>query len=330
MKAMVSGATGFIGSRIINLLLDRGWQVNALVRERNHPLLEHPSVTVFHGNLDDDHSVSSSMINCDVVFHTAALTGFWAKDPGEFYRTNVEGTRRILRSALEVGVPRVIHTSTWATIGRQATGAPATEESRARLGDLPGHYRTSKFLAEEEVASFVAEGLDVVIVNPTVPIGIGDRRPTPSGSIILDFLRGRLPAYVDAQLNIIDVDNAALGHILAWERGRTGHRYILGNWNMTLQDLLSHLSEITGIKPPRIRLPIGLLIGLAAMDNLVEGNLLGRQPFIPIEGLMHARSHTEVDCSKAITELGLPVTPVIPSLVKAIEWFKVNGYVTRY
>ncbi len=327
MQALVTGATGFVGGSIVRALVAEGVAVRALARETSsHRLLQGLPVEIVTGDLEDRESLSAALRGCSVVFHAAALTAFWDRDPNRFYRVNVEGTRNLLAAAAG-RVERVVHTSTWAIIGRNPDGTPATEETQPLPEDLRGHYRQSKYQAEQVVKLAAARGQDVVIVNPTVPVGWGDLKPTPSGRIVRDFLRGRMPAGIRASLNLIDVEDVAQGHIGAWRRGRGGERYILGHRNMTLSETLKLLAEITGRRRPRLELPNGIVLAGARLDALLEGRILRREPLIPLEGVLHARRPRAVDCAKSITELGLPQSSVQEALEKSVHWFTDNGYV---
>ena len=327
MKALVTGATGFVGGNVVRALVAEGIPVRALIRESSGAeTLQRLPIEQAQGNLEDTQSFREALQGCTVLFHVAALNTFWDRDPARFYRVNVEGTRNILAAAAEAGVERVVYTSTWAVIGRPPEGGLATEVTPPTTADLKGHYRQTKYLAEREVDAAVARGQDVVVVNPTVPVGPWDVKPTPSGRIVLDFLRGRMPAYIEAHLNLIDVEDVAQGHIGAWKRGRAGERYILGNRNMTLLQALDELEAITGRKRPRTKVPMGIALATARLDDFIEGTLLRREPRIPLEGVLHAKHRRAVDCSKAITELGLPQSSVTGALEKAVRWFQEHGY----
>lgn len=327
--ALVTGATGFVGGNVARALHQSGVRVRALVRNGSDTLaLDGVPAEIVEGDLGDREALRRAMEGCDVVFHAAALNTFWARDPSEFYRTNVGGTVNVLSAAVETGVPRVVYTGTWAVIRKQRAGEQATEETPyADKRDLTGHYRFTKYLAEREAMAFLDRGLDLVVVAPTVPVGPGDVKPTPSGRLILDFLLGRIPATVRAHLNLIDVEDVAAGHVLAWRKGRRGERYILGNRNMTLRDILGALASITGGRAPRLRVPVGAALAAARVDAFLEGVLLRRAPRIPLEGVLHARDRRAADSSKAIHELGLPQSPVEAALEKAVRWFRDHEYV---
>ncbi|MBI4336402.1 MAG: NAD-dependent epimerase/dehydratase family protein [Chloroflexi bacterium] len=328
MRALVTGATGFVGSHVARVLLEAGWQVRALVRPSSNAInIRGLDLEPIQGDIREPESVRRAARGCDAVFHVAALYAFWSRDSRQFYRTNVEGTRNVLLAAREAGVRRVVYTSTWAVLGGPRQGSLADEESRPRPEELTGPYRWTKYQAEQVALASCKEGLDVVVVNPTVPVGPGDARPTPTGRVVLDFLRGRLPAYVNTSVNLIAVEDVAQGHRLAYEKGKPGERYILGNQNVTLKAMLDTLAEITVKSAPRWRVPLGLALAGAYVDYLLEGVLLRREPLIPLEGVQHARRYMAADSSKAVRELGLPQTPVRDALARAVDWFYEHDYV---
>lgn len=328
MLALVTGATGFVGANVVRALIADGISVRALVREASSTTtLQGLPIELVQGDVEEVESLKAAVQGCDVVFHLAALNAFWDRDPARFYNVNIGGTRNVLAAAEDAGVERIVHTSTWAIIGQPPDGELATEDTPPTMEDLKGNYRQTKYLAEREVEAAVARGQDVVIVSPTVPVGPWDVKPTPTGRIVLDFLKGRMPAYIEAHLNVIDVEDVAQGHIGAWKQGRSGERYILGNQNMTLLQVLDQLERITGKKRPRVKMPVGVAIAAARVDGLIEGTLLRREPRIPLEGVMHAKHRRAVDCSKAIAELGLPQSPIAEALRKSVAWFQENGYV---
>ena len=323
MRALLTGATGFVGGHVARVLVERGHHVRALTRSTsNTTTLEELGVETLRGDVTDLPSVEKAVDGCDAVFHVAALNALWHRDQNAFYRTNVKGTRNVLTAALAAGVQRVVHTSTWAVIGCPAPRSLADETTAPLPRDLRGLYRQTKHRAEQEVHAFLAKGLDVVVVNPTVIVGPGDAKPTPTGRIVVDFMAGCMPFFVTAHLNLVDVEDVALGHLLAWDRGRTGERYILGNRNMTLREMLEVLGSIVGRRAPRWKLPLWLVTAAAYADEWVEGRLLGREPRIPMEGVRHAQGYRAVDCSKAIRELGLPQSSVEGALDRAVRWFQ--------
>lgn len=329
MRAMLTGATGFVGGNLLEVLLEAGYQVRCLVRnlDEARKILPWKDVELVVGDVRDFDSVSRCAAGCNVVFHTAADYRLWVPDPENMYATNVGGTRNVLRAAHERGAERVVHTSSVGALGIPRDGSPGTEDTPVELRDLVGHYKRSKFLAEQEALEYAKKGLDVVIVNPSTPVGPKDRKPTPTGRIIVDFLRGRMPAYVDTGLNLIHVRDVARGHVLALERGIRGEKYILGNENLTLKQILELLARISGLPAPKFRLPRGPILVLAYLNEALSRWITHRDPFIPLDGVKMAAKKMFFDSSKAIRELGLPQTPVVEALREGVEWFRDNGYV---
>ena len=322
MKVLVTGATGFIGGNLARTLVNRGYDVRVLVRPGSKPLaLRGIDVQQVTGDLRDRESLTNALKGCHGLFHCAAMYTFWSRDPAEVYAVNVQGTKVILEEAQRAGLERVVYTSTVSTIGLPKNGL-GTEDTEVRPQDLVGHYKNSKYLGEQEALAAAGNGLPVVVVNPAAPIGPWDVKPTPTGGIVLDFLRGRLPFYIGTGMNVVDVEDVAVGHVLAMEKGAPGERYILGNRNMTLLEVLLALEAITGVKAPRVRLPINLIILMGMIDYLVEGKLLRRRPRIPLEGMRVAKKPMYVSSAKAVQELGLPQTPVEEALEKAVRWFR--------
>ena len=325
MKVLVTGATGFVGGNLVRALNGRGYDVRALVRRKSSTLtLENLGVEETQGDLLDRASIARAMKGCQGVFHCAAMYTFWSPNPEEVYQVNVEGTRTLMEEATKASVEKVVYTSTVSTIGIPKKGL-GTEEMEAGPGDLIGHYKRSKYQGEQEALRAASTGLPVVVVNPAAPVGPWDVKPTPTGGIILDFLRGKLPAYVNTGMNLVDVEDVAIGHALAMEKGEPGQRYILGNRNMTLKEVLKTLEAITGKKAPRLRAPLNLVIALGIIDQLIEGKLLRRRPRIPLEGMRIARKPMYVSSAKAVRELGLPQSSVEEALEKAVRWFRDNG-----
>jgi dihydroflavonol-4-reductase len=327
MKAFVTGATGFIGSNLARALLDDGHQVRLLVR----PASDRRNVAglpaeLVEGDLDNPQKLAEQMAGCDVVFHVAAHYSLWAKDRDSIYRANVDGTKNMLTAARLAAVGRFVHTSSVAAIGVPAPGERGTEETRTTLEELVSDYKKSKFLAEQAAQQAAREGLDVVIVNPSTPVGPRDVKPTPTGEIILRFLQNRMPAYVHTGLNLIDVEDVARGHILAWRKGRTGERYILGNRNLTLKETLEILGAITGKRAPRIALPHFIPLAAAYLDEMVLARL-GKSPKVSVSSVRMSQKAMYYDSSKAVRELGLPQNPIEAPLEKAVRWFEDNGYV---
>jgi dihydroflavonol-4-reductase len=328
MKVFVTGATGFIGGNLVRSLLSDGRQVRALIRpgsdRRNIAGL--PIETV-EGALEDQLYLAEQIAGCDAVFHVAAHYSLWAQDRDSIYRANVDGTINLLAAARASGVKRFIHTSSVAAIGVPPPNALGTEETQTTLEELVSDYKKSKYLAEQAAIGAAREGLDVVIVNPSTPIGALDIKPTPTGEIILRFLQDRMPAYVHTGLNLIDVEDVAQGHVLALRRGRTGERYILGNRNLSLKEMLDMLAALTGKRAPRIAIPHSIPIAAAFIDEMILARL-GKRPRISFYAALMSRKAMYYDSSKAVRELGLPQTPVEKAMEKAVRWFEENGYVS--
>jgi len=323
---LVTGATGFVGSHVARVLLSRGERVRVLVRPSSDlRALENLPVERAEGDLRVPASLESALRDVVRVFHVAADYRLWARDPREIYESNVTGTRNLLEAAGRAGVERFVHTSTVATIAVPREGALPSEATEARLDEMIGHYKRSKFLAEREARRAAENGLPVVIVNPTAPVGPGDWKPTPTGKIILDFLAGKMPAYVDTGLNVVPVEDVAAGHLLAAERGQVGERYILGGQNMTLKEILDVLAAVTRRAAPRVRLPHAVALAAGYADQFVS-RLLGREPQIPLEGVRMARHKMWVDCSKAKREFGFKTGGVEAALERAVRWYEQSGY----
>jgi dihydroflavonol-4-reductase len=326
MRVLVTGATGFIGGNLARELRRRGHEVSALVRPGSNTLtIDGTGVEQVAGDILDRESVDRALRGCEVVFHCAAAYTFWAPDPDLVYRTNVGGTANVLEAARQAGVSKVVYTSTVSTVGL-ATGEPGTENTPMDPSRLVGHYKKSKYQAERLALTMASEGLPVVVVNPTTPVGPWDVKPTPTGRMVLDFLRGRIPVYLETGMNLVDVADVAAGHILAMEQGEPGQRYLLGNRNVTLREIFAMLQVVTGRRAPRWRAPYWLALGAGYLDQLVEGRVLGREPRIPLEGLKVARTPMYVSCLKAVTELGQPQSPVEAALEKSAKWFIDHGY----
>jgi dihydroflavonol-4-reductase len=326
MKALVTGATGFIGGNLVRQLIAQGYEVKALVREgSSRRNIDGLDIDIATGDLRDRPSLDRALDGCDVLFHVAAMYTFWTPDPKVIYDVNVQGTENILAAARSKGIRKVVYTSTESTIGI-ASGNLGTEEMETNINKAPGDYKKSKCLAERLALEMCREGLPLVVVNPTTPVGPYDVKPTPTGQIIVNFLNGRMPACVNTGLNIVDVEDVAKGHILALEKGRTGERYILGNKNLTLREILNTLEKITGVRATRMNIPLWVALGAACADEFISGKVLKRYPRIPISAVKAARKFRHFDCSKAVRELGFPQTPVEESFEKAVRWFRQNGY----
>ena len=327
MRVFVTGATGFIGGNLARELWELGYEVRALARPGSNTLtMEGTGIERVEGDILDRDSLGRAMTGCEAVFHCAAAYTFWSRDPQGVRRANVEGTVNVLECARDAGVGRIVYTSTVSTVGIPKDGSLGDETAKLSPRTLHGHYKQSKFEAEEEALRLAAQGAPVVVVNPTAPVGPWDVKPTPTGKMILDFLRRRVPAYLATGLNLVDVADVSAGHILALERGRDGERYILGNRNVTLKELFEMLGEITGLPAPRVRLPYWLVVGAGYAEQAVSAGLLRREPLIPVEGVLASRKPAWVSSQRAITELGLPQSPVERALQRAVEWFESHGY----
>ncbi|HEX78501.1 MAG TPA: NAD-dependent epimerase/dehydratase family protein [Dehalococcoidia bacterium] len=328
MKALVTGASGFIGSNLVRELLRHGYEVRALLRKGSDTRnLDGLKLEMAYGDLRDPRSLEGAVAGCDVLFHAAACYTFWLPQPRLMYEINVKGTENILSAAMKKGIKRAVYTSTCSTIGISTNGLPSNEETELNPDDLVGHYKKSKYLAESVAWKFYHLGLPLVVVNPTTPVGAYDIKPTPTGKMIVDYLNRRMFAYVETGLNIVAVEDVAKGHILALERGRPGQRYLLGNQNLTLKEVFFILEQISGIPAPRAKIPVWLATGVAYIDELIEGGLLRRPPRIPVASVKMARKFMFFDSSRAVRELGLPQTPVEQALERAVRWFTDNGYV---
>ena len=357
MKVFVTGATGFLGSHVARVLAEQGAELRLLVRPtsdlRNLDGLNADRVV---GDLRDSASIEKALSGCDVVFHVAADYRLWVRgrDSIEMYRSNVEGTRAVLEAARKQAVRRVVYTSSVATMGfvsndaaaelrsawtlrlrsgqacegaRPYTSTVADEQSPVGVADMIGHYKRSKFMAERVAVEAARAGVDVVIVNPTTPIGERDIKPTPTGRIVLDFLKRKFPAYVETGLNLVDATECARGHIQALEKGRSGERYILGGENLTLKEILDRLAAITGLPSPTVKLPYIFALAAGVVDEMVTGRVLGREPRATIDTVRMGRKMMFVSSAKAERELGWRTVPVDGALRRSVEWFRANGYV---
>ena len=324
MKALVTGATGFIGANIVRALLDAGYEVRALVRpESDRRNLDGLDIEFATGDVRDPGSLQRAMQGCELVFHAAALYSFWVRPRRLIYEINVTGTRNVLDAALKARVERVVYTSSVATLGLRDDGTPADESTPVDPQKIIGDYKKSKYLAEQ-VALEYSTKLPVVIVNPSFPVGPYDAKPTPTGKVILDFLNRKMPAYVETGMNVVAVEDVAVGHVLAATRGRIGERYILGGENVTMRELLELLSEITGLAAPRIRLPYYPILGLSYLNAAICA-ITGATPRMTPETIRMSRHYMFFDPGKAVRELGLPQTPAREALRRAVEWFRDSG-----
>jgi dihydroflavonol-4-reductase len=329
MKALVTGATGFVGFHVAKTLQEKGVEVRALIRAGSDTSdLGQLGVELCEGDIRDYDSVRKALEGCAQLYHVAADYRLWVPDPETMYEINVQGTVNVMRAALEAGTEKVVYTSSAGTlVPKRSRGTMCHEETVVDLSDMTGHYKRSKFLAERQVYAFVDKGLPVVIVNPTTPIGSMDRKPTPTGKVIVDFLSGRMPAFIDTGLNFVDVDDVGLGHWLASMYGAPGERYVLGNRNMSLGEFLGVLGRISNRKPPRLKLPYVPVLFAAYIDEAVSTWISHAQPRIPLTGVKMAKSCMYFDCSKAVRNLGIPQTSVEKAMEKSIDWYYRKGYV---
>jgi dihydroflavonol-4-reductase len=323
---LVTGGTGFVGGHVVRALLRAGRRVRCLARPASDPSpLAGLSVEIVRGDLREPRSLPPAVAGIDTLYHCAADYRLGLADPRNLHETNVVGTEHLLRAAAAAGVRRVVHTSSVAALGLKRDGTPADETTPVSPDRIVGAYKRSKYEAERVARGWAEKGLPVVIVNPSTPVGERDWKPTPTGRIVVDFLKGRIPAYVDTGLNLVDVRDVAVGHLLAAERGRPGERYILGYRNVTLLEMLEMLGRLAGRRPPRLRLPHVVPLVAAAVDTGVS-RLLGRTPRISVEAVRMSMHHMYFDASKAVRELGLPQSPVEDALGRAVAWFRENGY----
>ena len=329
MKALVTGASGFVGAALTRTLLGAGWQVRVLTRagsdRRNLRALNVENAV---GDLTDPASLERAVADCDAVFHAAADYRLWVPDPQTMYRANVDGTRHLIEAAHRAGVKRIVYTSSVACIGLPADGTAGTEATPVALGEMVGHYKRSKFLAERAALEAAEAGAPVVIVNPAAPVGPRDVKPTPTGQIVLDAALGRTPAYVDTGLNIVHVDDVAAGHVLAFHRGRVGERYILGGQNLPLRDILVEITRLAGRSPPRLKLPHGVVLPIAYVAEGIA-RLTGRPTRVTVDSVRMARKRMYFSSDKAVRELGYGFRPAALAFADALEWFGAEGYLGK-
>jgi dihydroflavonol-4-reductase len=327
VKVFVTGATGFVGSHVAQELSRHGADLRILIRSSSKlsNLEGIPAETVV-GDLLQVDALRIAVSGCDAVMHVAADYRLWVTDPEKMNATNVTGTRELLRLAREEGVPRVVYTSSVATMGFLSNGRPCDEATPVSLDKMIGHYKRSKYLAEQEAIAAARAGQQVIILNPTTPIGSGDIKPTPTGRIIVDFLKRKFPAYMDTGLNLVDVIEVARTHVKALTAGQPGERYILGGENLTLKQLLDKMSAITGLPSPTMRVPHSVAMMFAVWDQTFTGKLLGREPRATVEAVRMGKKMMFVSSAKAERDLGFQVVPVYAALRSAIDWFRANGY----
>ncbi len=319
---LVTGASGFLGWHVARVLLERGFRVRALCRPASQ--LRELDAERVTGDLRDPSSLQNAISGCGMVFHVAADYRLWSKNPADLLQSNVDGTRNVLDAAARARVDRIVYTSTVGCVG-MPKGSEGDENTPVSITDMAGHYKRSKWLAEQIALEKARAGLPVVIVNPTAPVGDHDWKPTPTGKIILDFLRGKLPAFADTGLNLVDVRDTAEGHLLAADHGRTGERYILGSENLTLKEILRQLADITERRPPTLKIPYAVAYA-AGVISTGWADLTGRSPIVPLEGVKMARKKMFVSHKKAVAELGFAPGPADVALRRAVDWFRQNGY----
>jgi dihydroflavonol-4-reductase len=327
LQAFVTGGTGFLGSSVVRKLLDKGAKVKSLARASSDlSNLEGLDIEIVQGDLTDAASWSSALEGCDVVFHVAADYRLWVPDPERMFEINVQGTKQVLDAAIEKNVDKIVYTSTVGALAYPEEGEVSNEESEPSHEDMVGPYKQSKFEAELVARKLAADGHPIVIVLPSTPIGPGDIKPTPTGKVIVDCLNGKMPGYVNTGLNLIDVRDCAEGHLLAAEKGQSGGRYILGNRNITLKEMLEIVSKYAGIKPPRFQIPYAIAYTYALLDTFVADYITKKPPVAPVVGVKLASHYMYFDASKAVNELGLPQNPLEDALHDAVDWFREKAY----
>ena len=327
MPSLVTGATGFIGANIVRALLDDGEAVRALVRAQSDTRnLDGLPIELVIGDVRDMASLRTALRGCDTLYHAAAHYSLWTPQRDEVYATNVDGTEHVLRAALDLGVQKVVYTSSVATIALPADGSPGDETMPLPLAQAAGHYKRSKILAEQRAMALCEQGLPLVVVHPSAPVGPWDIKPTPTGKICVDFLRRKMPAYLETGLNLVDVRDVARGHLLAAQRGTIGERYILGHRNMSLQEILQLLAEVSGLPAPRFRIPYGVALAAGYMSEGIAA-ITKKPPAVPVVGVRLARHPMYFTAHKAVRELGLPQSPIEDALRDAVQWFRERGYV---
>jgi dihydroflavonol-4-reductase len=329
MKTLVTGATGFLGSAIVRELLKDGREVKVLVRAgTDTENIDGLDLELAYGDLRDKDSLKKALEGCDVLYHTAAYYSLWDKNKRLIYDINVEGTRNILQAALDLELTKTIYTSTVGCIGLLENGDPANEDTPFDPATLSNDYKRSKYRAEQVAKEFSQNGLSLVIVNPSTPVGPRDIKPTPTGKIVLDFLNRKMPAYLDTGLNLIDVDDCARGHLLAEEKGVPGERYILGNRNMSLKEILLTLEKITGLKAPTVKMPYWVAFTAGWVSDAISDHVTGKPPAVPLAGVRMAKYFMYFDSSKAVRELGLPQSSIETALEEAVQWFRDHSRVS--
>lgn len=329
MKTLVTGATGFMGSAVVRELLKAGADVRVTVRKDSDTRnIDGLDVERVYGDTRDRESMRAALQGCDILYHVAAYFAHWSANKDLFYEINVEGTKNVLEEALAQGLQKVVYTSTSNTIGSHGAGNYVNEEAEFNGWESGDHYVISKYLAEVEARRICERGLPLVIVNPTLVIGVRDIKPTPSGALIVDIANGDMPGYIDGAINVIDVEDVARGHLLAAERGRIGERYILGKENLMVRDFFRMVAEIAGVKPPRLKLPYGIALTLGHLFEL-QARITRKPPVVSVSQVRLGKMGEHFDNSKAVNDLGLPLTPIRTTIEKTIDWFRENGYIKR-
>jgi dihydroflavonol-4-reductase len=327
MKVFLTGATGFVGHHVAKALAAEGADLRLLVRKSsNLRNLEGISGDTVVGDLLRPETFAPALAGCDAVMHVAADYRLWIRDPDTMYRANVDGTRELIRLAREGGVPRVVYTSSVATMHFRSDGIVINEDTPVSLADMVGHYKRSKFLAEQQAIAAAQDGQQVIILNPTTPVGPNDAKPTPTGRIFVDFLNRKFPAYVDTGLNLVDVGEVARTHVAALKIGTPGRRYILGGENLTLKQILDKMSAITGIPSPTAKIPFSIAATYAFFEELITGRIRGKEPRATLEEVRMGRKKMFASSARAQQDLGFRIVPVYPAMRAAIDWFRANGY----
>jgi dihydroflavonol-4-reductase len=331
VRVFITGATGFVGGHVARHFAAEGASLRLLTRHTSRlDSLAGIDAEMVTGDLREPEKLRSALTGCEALVHVAADYRLWVRDPKQMYAANADGTRELLKLARETGVPRVVYTSSVATMGFKADGTIVNEDTPVTLGDMIGHYKRSKFLAEQEAVIAAKAGQRVMILNPTTPIGAGDAKPTPTGRIIVDFLNKKFPAYVDTGLNLVDVDEVARMHVVALDRGTPGERYILGGENLTLKQILDRMSAITGLPSPTMKVPHAVAMVFAFFDENITGKLLGKEPRATVEAVRMGKKMMFASSSKAERDLGFHVLPIYNAMRSAIEWFVANGYAAAF
>ena len=326
MKLFITGATGFVGSHVAALAAARGADLRLLARKTSNTANLPKNAELILGDLREPSAFASALVGCDAVLHVAADYRLWVPDPADMYKANVEGTRELLRLAREAGVPRVVYTSSVATMGFKTDGTIVDEATPVSEADMIGHYKRSKWMAEQVALEAARSGQQVIILNPTTPIGAMDMKPTPTGRIVVDFLNKNFPAYVDTGLNLVDVSEIARMHLVALQKGTPGERYILGGENLTLKQILDRLATITGLPSPKHKVPHAIAMAYAFFEETITGKLRGKEPRATVEAVRMGQKMMFASSAKAERELGLRVLPVEEALRSACRWFIANGY----